>query len=221
MALVSSILPDISETKEYLTARWKGEQIVSFWHVTRPLAGDPAGWLYKFFRMFYEIPITAHMGVLVLLVNGTYHLIERDKGRGRPTTVVNATLAPETSQAIINGKIWDALDSETKIQDGPMIHEAKRFRDEYITTNKYHWLNENCQKFAPLSSRALLEQARSNTNRRVFRWMAVKYGVLSVPLVPCVFYFLWRRRRVDLASRLRMIESRSILAMSMGLRRRS
>lgn len=135
------------------------------------------------------------------------------------STMVNVTLT-STSQAIIDGRTWDALHNVPSIQDGPMIHEVKKFRDDYITSNRYHWLNENCQKFAPLSGQIVLQKAKDNRDRRVFRWMAAKYGVLSVPFVPCVFYFLWRRRRLGVTGRLRMMESRSIWMMGTVLRQR-
>ncbi|KAK6333061.1 hypothetical protein TWF718_010885 [Orbilia javanica] len=222
MAFNINILPDLSNTKERLTARWNGEQVVELWFVIRPLIGDPFCWFYKFFRLFNEIPITAHAGVLVLLANGTYHLIERGKGHGPPGTKVTATLT-ETSQAIIDGETWDSLKNVPSIQDGPMIHEVKKFRDDYISSNKYHWWNENCQKFAPLSSQIVLAKAKDNRDRRLFRWMAAKYGALSVPLVPCVFYFLWRRRRVGVigSCRLRILGRRSgvMLGTALSMRR--
>ncbi|KAF3313992.1 hypothetical protein TWF173_005097 [Orbilia oligospora] len=142
---------------------WNAEQIEEIWELSRPLQFDPLGSIYKTIRWFGGgVPKVSHHAVQLWL-----SLVSPDRG------------------ATIDGVKWGTISKGRSVKDGPTIKQLIKLRDEYISLNSYHWMKENCQKFAIKATLGVLDYEKENLIRKVFRWRVVKLafaGFLAILL---------------------------------------
>ncbi|KAF3201382.1 hypothetical protein TWF106_009748 [Orbilia oligospora] len=163
---------------------WNAEQIEEIWELSRPLQFDPLGSIYKTIRWFSGgVPRVSHHAVLVRLKNGAFHIIERGKECIEGSTLVVVSISG--SGATIDGVKWGTISKGRPVKDGPTIKQLIKLRDEYINVNSYHWMKENCQKFAIKATLGVLDYEKENLIRKAFRWRVVKLafaGFLAILL---------------------------------------